>query len=155
MPSARRISATSGSESAASGSTSTASFFPWALGASDEGPVGVVPLVLSGGLAVDEVGRGLGGALRVVVRGPLGGGREVVGFKGLRDRGGLEVRGGVRVRVRVVVRSFRGERERRDGGSSADSVSLLLKRGKSTKCTDLAVACVFPDSGSVPCPSCL
>lgn len=81
----------------------------------------VVPLalveVLGNGSAVER--GGLDGGGLVVARGPVGGARSLTAFEGgLRDRAGLDDRGGVRVRVRVEVWSFRGERERRDGGSS-------------------------------------
>ncbi len=86
-----------------------------------------MPLVLVAGLGEESaVGRGgLDGGILVEARGPVGGARSVAGFEGgLRDRGGFEDGGGVRVRVRLEVWSLRGERERRDGGSSAALVSL-------------------------------
>lgn len=86
-----------------------------------------MPLILVADLGEESVaGRGgLDGAVLVEARGPVGGARSAASFEGgLRDRGGLEGRGGVRVRVRVEVWSFRGERERRDGASSAALVSL-------------------------------
>ena len=87
-----------------------------------------MPLVLEAGSGEESaVGRGgLDGGFLAEARGPVGGARSVAGFEGgLRDRSGLEGGGGVRVRVRVEAWSFRGERDRRDGGSSATRVSLL------------------------------
>lgn len=86
-----------------------------------------MPFILVAGLGEESAaGRGgLDGGGLVEARGPVGGARSLAGFEGgLRDRGGLEGRGGVRVRARVEVWSFRGERERRDAGSSAPLVSL-------------------------------
>lgn len=63
-----------------------------------------------------------GGGL--VERGPVGGARSVVvPERGLRGGKCLGARGGVRVLGRVEVWSFRGERERRDAGSSVAIVS--------------------------------
>lgn len=82
-----------------------------------------LPLGLEGLGDEEVVGRGgLDGA--ALVRGPVGGARSGLGFE-LRDRAGFVDRGGVRVLAREVVCSFRGERERRDGTSSAALVSLL------------------------------
>ena len=81
-----------------------------------------MPLGFEEGLGNESAaGRGgLDAGGLVVARGPVGGARSLAGFEaGLRERAGLDERGGVRVRVRVEVGSFRGERERRDGGSSA------------------------------------
>lgn len=96
----------------------------------------IVPLVLvedlGNGSAVER--GGLDGGGLVVARGPVGGARSLTAFEGgLRDRADLDDRGGVRVRVRVEVWSFRGERERRDGGSSRRDLcfSRLLLRSLS------------------------
>ena len=93
----------------------------------------VVPLVWPLGFGEEFLAGGgafEGGAL--VERGPVGGARSVGVFeRGLRGGMGLEARDGVRVRVRVEVWSCRGERERRDAGSSVVTVSqltLLLHR---------------------------
>lgn len=110
----------------------------WPLGFGDE--------VLAGG------GAFMGAAL--VERGPVGGARSVGVFeRGLRGGMGLEARGGVRVRVRVEVWSCRGERERRDAGSSVATVSqstLLPSHAVGMEYTNLAAICASPDSDSVP-----
>lgn len=119
-PIASRISAISGSESK---STSMASFSLFLGGTVEEAvplawPLGFGDEVLAGGGAFE------GGGL--VERGPVGGARSVgVPGRGLRDEKSVGARGGVRVLVRVEVWSFRGERERRDTGSSAATVSQL------------------------------
>lgn len=86
-----------------------------------------MPLVLVAGLGAESAGGrgGLDAGVLVEARGPVGGARSLKGLVGgLRDRCGLEDRGGVRVRAWVEVCSFRGELERRGGGSSAAVVNL-------------------------------
>lgn len=115
-PIALRISATSGSDSA---SRSIRSVFPGGFDCAVEAVVVVAPLASPLGLG--EEGRAGGGAFEggaLAERGPVGGARLE---GGLGDRGGLDGRGGERARGRVVVWSFRGERER----SSASSGSAL------------------------------
>ena len=112
-------------------------------------PLGFGEDVLAGGGAFE------GAAL--VERGPVGGARSVGVFeRGLRGGMGLEARGGVWVRVRVEVWSCRGERERRDAGSSvvtSSHLALLPSQEKGIESTNLAATCASPDSDSFPYPS--